>query len=187
MSADELVIRRATIGDVRAMAVVQVAAWQSAYAGVLNAPSLNALTVDVMSNCWRAALRSDDPSVTHLIARQSGRTIGIASLGAPREDSSNPGWGELRVMQIHPEARGTGAGSALHDHCLLTLTARGYRAAFWWLVIVNARERGFYASRGWREDGQRRRDTRVQPNLDEVRLAHPLVGVPGRPRQQATT
>ena len=180
-----MVIRRATIGDVRAMAAVHVAAWHSVYAGMLNAASLGSVTVDAVSNCWRAALRTTDPSVIHLIARQGGRTIGIASLGAPREETRDSGWGELRLIYIHPEAWGTGAGSALHDHCLLTLTARRYRAAYLWVVTANARARSFCAGRGWREDGRHRRDTRVQPNVDEMRLEHPLIEVPAGRRPPA--
>lgn len=187
MSPDEMVIRRATIGDVRAMAAVHVAAWHATYAGMLSAESMGAVTLDAVSNCWRDALRRSDPSVIHLIARQGGRTIGIASLGAPHEESRDRGWGELRMMNIHPEAWGTGAGSALHDHCLLTLTARRYRAAYLWVVTANERARSFYAHRGWRENGQHRRDTRVQPNVDEVRLEHPLIEVPTDRRAPANS
>jgi GNAT superfamily N-acetyltransferase len=184
VSADEMTIRRATLGDVAAMAAVGVAAWRPAYASVVSAESLAKITVEASADCWRAALCRNDPSVTHLIARRSGRTIGIASVGAARDELPDSGWCELQMMGVHPEAWGTGAGSALHDHCLLRLTARGYRNAYLWLVTANTRARTFYANRGWREDVQRRIDTRLQPHVDELRIQRSLIEAPSvrRPR-----
>lgn len=145
---------------------------------LLNAEYFAEITVDASINCWRAALCRNDSSVTHLIARRSGRTIGVASVGAARDEDADSGWCELRMMAIQPDAWGTGAGSALHDHCLLRLTARGYRNAYWWLVTANTRARAFYANRGWREDPQRRIDTRLEPHVDEVRFQRSLIEVP---------
>jgi GNAT superfamily N-acetyltransferase len=158
VSADEMTIRRASMGDAPAMAAVGVAAWRPAYASVLSAESLAKKSVEASIDCWRAALCRNDPSVTHLIARRSGRTIGVASVGAARDEDVDFEWSELRMMAIHPDAWGTGAGSALHDHCLLRLTACGYRNAYLWLVTADIRARTFYANRGWREDAQRRVD-----------------------------
>lgn len=182
MPSDEMIIRRASVSDARAMAAVHVAAWRGAYAGILSADALAAMTVEAQSDCWRAVLRQSDPSVTHLVARRSGGTIGIASVGAPRDERPDSGWCELRMINIHPDFWGDGVGSALHDHCLLTLTARGYHTAYMWVVTANARARNFCAQRGWVEDGQQRQDAGVQPYMDQIRLQHSLVHVPSARR-----
>jgi GNAT superfamily N-acetyltransferase len=77
--------------------------------------------------------------------------IGEADAGSDSARASNTA--ELRTIYLAPEVVGTGVGAALIRHALGDLRARGFRAAFLWVIAGNERARRFYEKGGWRPDG----------------------------------
>ncbi|MBA2255174.1 MAG: GNAT family N-acetyltransferase [Chloroflexi bacterium] len=82
-----------------------------------------------------------------------------------------PPW--LEGLYVDPEAWGSGAAGALHDHAVEALRAAGITMARLWVLEHNQRARRFYERRGWRPDGS----TRIvpfPPHPTDVGYALPL-------------
>ncbi|GHF51957.1 ribosomal protein S18 acetylase RimI-like enzyme [Deinococcus metalli] len=71
--------------------------------------------------------RTRDPALyqTRVVAEQDGRIVGVG--GAGHDDRSFEEWRYWGGVNVHPDARGQGIGSALYDELLRRLTARGAR------------------------------------------------------------
>src|SRR5262245_40791685 len=96
---------------------------------------------------WRDAVAEADVEV--YVAEADGRAIGSVSVA-----------GEfLNALYVVPEQWRSGVGSALHDHALERLRARGVRVAKPWPLEENRDGRRFYERRGWKLNGE----TRVVP------------------------
>ena len=65
----------------------------------------------------------------------------------------------LRTLYVLPSRWRTGVGSALHDHALERLRARGRQRARLWTLEENGPGRRFYEKRGWTLSAE----TRVVP------------------------
>ena len=76
----ELVIRSAVVGDVDAMGVVHVRAWQSAYRGVMPDTYLDGLEAEESVAMWRDLIsRTELPRL--LVAELAGDVVGFAAFG----------------------------------------------------------------------------------------------------------
>jgi GNAT superfamily N-acetyltransferase len=103
------------------------------------------------------------PGARHLIARDGGREVGIASVSpepAPGHDGA-PAW-RVRGMATVPEARGRGVGEALLRACLEHAARQGGALAW-----CNARTpaKGFYARFGFRVEGEEFELPGIGPHL----------------------
>jgi GNAT superfamily N-acetyltransferase len=57
---------------------------------------------------------------------------------------------QLRLLILHPKARGLGLGARLTDECIAFARRKGYRRMVLWTNSCLAAARGIYASRGFR-------------------------------------
>ena len=62
-----------------------------------------------------------------------------------------------------------GAGRALHDTAVATLTARGFQVVTLWVLTGNDRARAFYEAMGWNHDGTARDHVAWGIQVPEVR------------------
>lgn len=135
-------VRRAAPEDARAIAKVRVDTWRAAYVGVMPQAVLDGLDVDVDTRRWRRWLSREG---TVFVAEREGRVVGFVSAGPCRHEE---GAGEIYGIYVHPDAWGTGAGRALMDAAVDSLTARWTEAVLW-VAEENPRARRFYERYGW--------------------------------------
>ena len=71
--------------------------------------------------------RTRDPKMfrTQVVAEQDGRIVGVAGFG--HDDRSFEEWRYWGGVNVHPDARGQGIGTALYDELMRRATARGAR------------------------------------------------------------
>lgn len=149
-------IRPATVNDVEAFVSMKNDAWRWAYADILPAEHLAALTIDEQAAWWRARLaKSDPPDSWVFVAVDSDRLVGVAGAERARDDDAGPSTGELGMLYLLPDHVGQGLGRALHDRALVALRDAGCDRATLWVLEANARGRGFYEHLGWTPDGTR--------------------------------
>lgn len=150
-------LRRARGADALAIGAVHVAAWRSAYPGILPAAYLAGLSVSRQAMMYEAAIRSGVP--IH-VATASGadapdsrgpRVIGFATAGRARGGAFGRrlGEGEIETLYVLDDWRDRGIGRRLLRAAAAQLAESGCRSAFLWVLRDNP-SRWFYARLGGR-------------------------------------
>jgi GNAT superfamily N-acetyltransferase len=165
-------VRPAVASDAAALARVHIAAWRSAYLGVMPDEYLAGLDEARFERGWAMAL--ENPQSTTLVGfSDDGRLNGFASAGAARDEDA-PVSGQLIVLNLHPIAFGTGLGTALHSAAVDVLVSEGHAAAYLWVARDNPRARRFYEREGWAADGGTSEDVFGGQPVTEVRYLRDL-------------
>jgi ribosomal protein S18 acetylase RimI-like enzyme len=146
-------IRPATPSDAHAIAEVHVAVWQAAYAGILPAAYLAALSIAGREAMWRSYLSGEDwlPHVTTVAVSQA-RVVGFSHAGPCQ---SEPGRGQLYAIYVLPAHWDQGVGKQLVDRAQEGLSRQGFAEAVLWVLEGNDRAIRFYERNGWVFDGGR--------------------------------
>ena len=165
-------IRAPRLGDGLAIGRVHVRAWKAAYRGLLPAAFLDSLDEDHGGMAWESRLAGRPtpsvPDLRHelLVVESTGAAphptgsadiVGVATIGPDRQQPGGDA-GELWMINVRPDAWGTGAGSSLLQAAQAALADLGYRRAVLWVVAGNTRARRFYERHGWRTDGTEKRE-----------------------------
>lgn len=168
-------IRQPTEADADGIGSVHVRAWQGAYAGLMPDDYLSSLSVMDRSDMWRRVLiQTLRPKVFRFVAVEpSGVVVGFIEVGPEARTDSAEG-GELYVMNVDPDAWGTGVGSALHRSALAAMVEAGFVWAILWVHPDNERARRFYESRGWNSDGVTRQETVLGVQVPGLRYSRAL-------------
>jgi len=142
------VIRPAASADVPGIASVHARAWHSAYAGILPAATLDAITVEQRTRMWAAARLDDRPAERPVfVAVVADAIVGMVTAGPPRERDM-PYAAELYALNIDPDYWRHGIGRRLFLRCAAHLSAAGTRSLYLWAFVANRRARDFYESLG---------------------------------------
>ncbi|WP_462384131.1 N-acetyltransferase family protein [Pseudomonas sp. Marseille-QA0892] len=164
-------IRDAQVDDARRIAEVHIASWQRAYAGLMPADFLAALTATLPKReaFWAGSIERKETDV--LVAEDNGHVVGWIEVGPCRdEDRVEPYAGEVMAIYVLADYWGKGIGSELWEAGLQRLYDRGFMNVSLWVLSGNLRAVHFYQARGGREDlGSRRTLVRGGVTLDEVR------------------
>ncbi|MBV9250141.1 MAG: GNAT family N-acetyltransferase [Acetobacteraceae bacterium] len=150
-------IRRARTTDAIAIAAVHVAAWRSAYPGILPDGFLARLSVPRQAAHYDAAIRS---GTGVFVATASGmdvpqgsgpRVIGFTTAGRARSGSEvggrRLGEGEVETLYVLDDWRERGVGRRLLRAAAAHLAEIGCRSAFLWVLRDNP-SRWFYQRLG---------------------------------------
>ena len=151
-------VRPAVAADAAAIAELQVAGWRDAYAELLPAGALDALTLEEARAQWVSAVTAP-PSASHrvLVATEGGQVAGFAALGpATDPDLDAAGTGELLVLLVPPDRARSGHGSRLLAAAAEHLREQGRVLAVIWLLERDAVLRQFLEGAGWAADGATR-------------------------------
>src|SRR5215471_10867623 len=105
-------VRPARAADVDNMAVVHIAASRQAYAGIIPAHALDAITVAERARRWTASLARAGPNEAILVGASEGRLAGLGYCGLQRTPSL-PFPGEFFSVYVAPQAQRQGVGTAL--------------------------------------------------------------------------
>ena len=145
-------IRHAEPSDAGGIAAVQVAAWQSAYRGLMPDHVLDGLSVQAAKQRWRE--RIAEPWGHILVVERGDRIVGHAACGTTRDqDVDRERVGEIYVLYVHPCAWRCGYGSALVDQCLARLREEEFREVILWVLQGNEQAIRFYQAAGFEADG----------------------------------
>jgi ribosomal protein S18 acetylase RimI-like enzyme len=151
-----VVVRPAAVGDAEAVAGIEIAAWKTAYRGIVPDPVLDGLDLEHEAAIWRERLRDQD--VVRVSVAELGeppaprRPAGYVTEGPARGDDE-AGLGEIWAIYVDPAVHGRGVGRALMDAAGGGLATRGFAEAILWVFEANAPARGFYERLGWVQDG----------------------------------
>ncbi len=168
----ELTVRPPTTGDAARMAEVHIAAWRTAYDGIMPPEFLAGLDHERVTGRWAADIDAPPDRVTHLVGEIDATIQAISTVGPFRDHQSpdDPS-GELWMINAHPDAFGTGIGTALHRRALDELRRDGHHRAALWVAEQNPRARRFYEREGWSEDPERKEDSFGNRTIIEVRYS----------------
>jgi len=159
--------REAVVEDAAAIARVWVAAWQTAYAGLMPAEYLAGLNADAALPAFERSLRA---GATVLVLEQECDILGFSAYGASRDADAGLETGEVIAINLHPSCWRRGLGRELLDETQKRLRARGFADATLWVLHENTRARQFYDALGWRLDGVEKHDAKLTGfPLHEVR------------------
>lgn len=139
-----MTVRRARPADAAAIGAVHVAAWRSAYPGILPEAYLARLSVARQARHYEAAIRGGE--IVH-VAVAEGRVVGFATAGRAWENRLAEG--EIQTLYVLDDWRDRGLGRALMQASGAALAGLGCRDAFLWVLRDNP-SRWFYARMGGR-------------------------------------
>ncbi|HEX7311975.1 MAG TPA: GNAT family N-acetyltransferase [Gaiellaceae bacterium] len=129
-------IRAARADEAETLLAIQRGACVAAFAHIFP-PELYPFPDDLIRTAWEAALA--DSEVEVFVAEGAGEPIGSVSVGGDF----------LRTLYVLPTRWRTGVGTALHDHALERLLARGCARAKLWTLEENWNARRYYEKRDW--------------------------------------
>ncbi|MBM7771608.1 GNAT superfamily N-acetyltransferase [Actinokineospora baliensis] len=163
-------VRRARPGDGHGMGRVHVAAWRAGYQGIMGDDRLAGLSERTFGRRWESIVTSPG-EVRNFVVERDRQIVAIGSAGPPRQPVAA---GEVHMINVHPDAWGTGAGTAMLERLQDELRTLGYAQAYLWVADGNQRAIRFYANRGWSPDGEVMDDERESPPLRELRYVREL-------------
>ncbi len=131
-------------GDAVAIGEVHVAAWRSAYPGILPEPYLARMSARKEAAHYAAAIRAD-AGVFVAIGGDPARVVGFTTTDLAREGA--PADGEIQTLYLLDDFREQGAGRHLMACAAAHLAGLGCRSAYLWVLRDNP-SRWFYAHIG---------------------------------------
>ena len=139
-----MTVRRAEPADAAAIGAVHVAAWRSAYPGILPEAYLARLSAFRQARHYEIAIRMG--AIVHVAVMQ-GQVVGFATAGPAR--GTRLADGEIETLYVADDWRDRGLGRALMHASAEALAAAGCRDVFLWVLSDNP-NRWFYARLGGR-------------------------------------
>lgn len=170
-------IRQATPDDSEAITRLQIAAWQSAYRGLLPDAVLTYPEADIVERIAsrREKMEAKRADIREWLLEESGELLGWALAGRPRSDPDlDETTSELYALYVRPDRIGTGRGRALMDHVLTDAAACGMRELVLWVLVENDRARAFYEKAGFAEDPRAAPKAFADTGALELRLVRRL-------------
>lgn len=166
-------IEPAALAHCREIAEVHVLSWQQAYAGLISADYLAALSVDGREIAWREAVVKGAPQL--LVAIADGRVAGFVAFGPSRDKDAAPGVAEVWALYLAPSCWSQGTGCALWLAALERIRAEACSSVSLWVLAGNERARRFYAAAGFEpEPASMREFTIGGARVSELRYVLPL-------------
>jgi GNAT superfamily N-acetyltransferase len=154
--AGELVVRKARLGDARAIAEVSVASRRWSYRELLTEAELEVMSVEETTADFAQGLAELPPGSAVLVAELAGRIVGYAYVLPSPEDDVPAGTSELGSLYVIEDVAGTEVAPVLMDAATEHARAAGQGHLSSWVRRENGRARRFYEKHGMRPDGAER-------------------------------
>lgn len=167
----DFLVRRACVDDAAQIAAVHIAAWKTAYRGIMADEVLDSLDLDRQTAGWSNNLDAEANPMSSLVVVQmqpldtahesdnppaENRVLGFGGVCPPRDTAEvlgrlpdSSGLGQLAAINLHPDAFGTGAGAVLLHALEDELRAMGFTRAYLMVAEGNGRAMSFYTKHGW--------------------------------------
>lgn len=165
-----------TADDCEAVARIRVRGWQHAYAGLMPAAYLDAMSVEEDAARRREQFAAGGSRVVNVVAERAGEPVGWGCFGPSRDTGAPDGTAELYALYVRPEHLSTGVGRSLMAELRVRAAARGYRSMSLWVLTDNVRARRFYTKAGFTPDGASESYEVANVPVPEVRYAGRLAG-----------
>lgn len=148
-------VRRAAVGDARAIAEVGFASWESTYTGVLPAEVIAPRTVEAREEQLRERIGSPASPDHRTWVVELGDAVRGYCLAGPTRDSDDEitNTSELYGLYVHPDHCGVGLGRTTLAWVLDDLRDRGYLDVTLWVLVENRDARRFCEAAGFQLDG----------------------------------
>jgi ribosomal protein S18 acetylase RimI-like enzyme len=157
-------VRAARASDAEGLALVQVASWQAAFAGLVPGTVIAELTseeaVGQFAERWRDAISAPPTSKhrVHVAVEKPGEPdiLGFAAAGPATDEDLWPGTdGELYELHVVPGAAGEGHDQRLLNAVADTFAEDGFSTGYTWTLSGDTARIGFLEAAGWAPDGSR--------------------------------
>jgi GNAT superfamily N-acetyltransferase len=158
-------LRFATATDAEIVAEIQIETWRAAYAGIVPADQLAALSKPKRAEGWRHGISADPRGV--LLAVKGDRANGFIAFGRGREGENSDG--EIYALYIRPDCWRSGIGRQLIEEAERELWAGGFNQAILWVLERNLPARAFYERLGYAVNGQTKETAFGEISLVELR------------------
>lgn len=157
-------VRAARAGDADGVALVQVASWRSAFAGLVPGDVLAELSSEAAAGQfaarWREAI--DGPPTSrhrvHVAVEKPGdpEILGFAAAGPATDEDLWPGTdGQLYELHVKPGVAGEGHEQRLLNAVADTFAEDGFGTAYTWALAGDSGRISFLEAAGWARDGSR--------------------------------
>ncbi len=138
--------------DARRIAEITVAAWRTAYVGLVPDDILAQQTLERHLDYWMSS-EAFAPGKRTLVVEFDDVVVGFAHLGPVRPEPGELIEGcELWGMYVDPEYQGQGLGRSLINAAEEHFRSSGCESAYLWVLQDNLPTRRFYESSGWELD-----------------------------------
>ncbi len=180
-------VRAARASDAEGLALVQVASWREAFAGLVPDAVIAELTSDSAVNQWASRWRdaiSAPPTSKHRVhvaVEKPGdpEILGFAAAGPATDEDLWPGTdGELYELHVMPAVTGEGHDQRLLNAVADTFAEDGFRTGYTWALSGDEARIGFLEAAGWAPDGSRS-NLDMGMKVPVVRLHTRLITVSG--------
>jgi ribosomal protein S18 acetylase RimI-like enzyme len=157
-------VRAARASDAEGLALVQVASWRAAFAGLVPEAVIAELTskeaVGQFAERWREAISAPPTSKhrVHVAVEKPGdpEILGFAAAGPATDDDLWPATdGELYELHVVPAAAGEGHDQRLLNAVADTFAEDGFSTGYTWLLFGDEAKIDFLKAAGWAPDGSR--------------------------------
>lgn len=147
-------IRPVKESELRRVAAIRVAGWQSAYRGIVDDAFLDAMSIDGAEAKMRSRFKENN---TFLVAEVAGQIVGFCRFVSDNSftPEATDADCELTALYIDPPHQHTGVGTALFDYVVDTLRAQGRRHMILWCVKENLPAVSFYEKMGGKLAGEK--------------------------------
>jgi ribosomal protein S18 acetylase RimI-like enzyme len=177
-----LKVRTALPSDAEVIARIHTHSWQHAYRGIFPDDYLTGLQWQPRKNFWQGELTSPPDGQSVLLAEQDNTVVGFVAVGYARDDDLPDHSSEIYAIYVAPSAWSTGAGSALLNKAVETLTdlPAAPDLITLWVLKDNRRARSFYERNNFQPDGSSQQVERGQVTVVEIRyrrILHDISGV----------
>ena len=144
-----MIIRKASLDDVHAIAAIHVTSWQDTYRGILPDQLLDSLDAHERAKLWSSWLKA--PGFQAFVA-DDGELLGFTAVCPARPIAAPPENAiEITHLYVAPGARGKGVGAKLLRHALAA--ASDSSPVLLWVLEENHNARRFYEHFGFNRDG----------------------------------
>lgn len=140
-----------TSKDAKAIAELNVKAWQHAYNGLMPSDFLANMSVEKREAGWRKWI--DDPEgLIHISKDFDGKISGYVAYAKSRDTDHTDSTAEIVAIYVDPALWGTGIGTELLQKALQEISHLGFARTTLWVLEGNSRATQFYGKRGFRPD-----------------------------------
>ena len=162
----DLSIRKATLEDAEAIAIINVKTWQCAYRGKMPNEILDSMDVQHKKEGWEEWIKADYPKTYIFVAEVNDMIVGYCYCGGSKGTED---LGEIYSLYVDPEFQGQGVGSALMENAFQFMKKQQFKSAILWVLTSNEPTIKFYEHKGWKNTGETKIDTRWNMELHETK------------------